>query len=86
MTIANYEPRTAVPATMKPVVTPSNSLDTYIQSRKKYILNKKNRPVPLKGMMLPGTGFPGPSIYIRALNALRSKEPEEEAYTHCSMT
>jgi chromatin structure-remodeling complex subunit RSC9 len=80
MTIANYEPRTAVPATMKPVVTPSNSLDTYIQSRKKYILNKKNRPVPLKGMMLPGTGFPGPSIYIRALNALRSKEPEEEAY------
>ncbi|EOA91880.1 Chromatin structure-remodeling complex protein rsc9 [Exserohilum turcicum] len=80
MTIANYEPRTAVPATMKPVVTPSNSLDTYIQSRKKYILNKKNRPVPLKGMMLPGTGFPGPSIYIRALNALRSKQPEEEAY------
>lgn len=80
MTIANYEPRTAVPATMKPVITPSNSLDTYIQSRRKYILNKKNRPVPLKGMMLPGTGFPGPNIYIRALHALRSKEPEEEAY------
>ncbi|KAH9864175.1 hypothetical protein J1614_010109 [Plenodomus biglobosus] len=80
MLIANYEPRTAVPATMKPVVTPSNSLDTYIQSRKKYILNRKNRPVPLKGMMLPGTGFPGPNIYIRALHALRSREPEEEAY------
>ncbi|KAF1832103.1 RSC complex subunit Rsc9 [Decorospora gaudefroyi] len=79
-TIANYEPRNAVPATMKPVVTPSNALDTYIQSRKKYIVNKKNRPVPLKGMMLPGTGFPGPSIYIRALNALRSREPDEEAY------
>lgn len=80
MTIANYEPRTAVPATMKPVVTPSNSLDTYVHSRKKYIVNKKNRPVPLKGMMLPGTGFPGPNIYIRALHALRSREPEEEAY------
>lgn len=80
MTIANYEPRIAVPATMKPVITPSNSLDSYIHSRKKYILNKKNRPVPLKGMMLPGTGFPGPNIYIRALHALRSKEPEEEAY------
>ncbi|CAO2655825.1 Nn.00g046280.m01.CDS01 [Neocucurbitaria sp. VM-36] len=79
-TIMNYEPRNPLPATMKPVVTPSNSLDTYIQSRKKYILNKKNRPVPLKGMMLPGTGFPGPNIYIRALHALRSKEPEEEAY------
>lgn len=80
MTIANYEPRTALPATMKPVETPSNSLDKYIQTRKKYILNRKNRPVPLKGMMLPGTGFPGPNIYIRALHALRSKEPEEEAY------
>ncbi|KAI8935176.1 hypothetical protein NX059_007769 [Plenodomus lindquistii] len=80
MLIANYEPRTAVPATMKPVVTPSNSLDSYIQSRKKYIVNRKNRPVPLKGMMLPGTGFPGPNIYIRALHALRSREPEEEAY------
>jgi chromatin structure-remodeling complex subunit RSC9 len=80
LTIANYEPRSAAPATMKPVVTPSNQLDTYIQSRKKYILNRRNKPVPLKGMMLPGTGFPGPSIYIRALNALRSRQPEEEAY------
>jgi chromatin structure-remodeling complex subunit RSC9 len=80
MTIANYEPRSAAPATMKPVVTPSNQLDNYIQSRKKYILNRRNKPVPLKGMMLPGTGFPGPSIYVRALNALRSRQPEEEAY------
>lgn len=80
MTIANYEPRTALPATMKAVVTPSNQLESYVQSRKKYILNRRNRPVPPKGMMLPGTGFPGPNIYIRALHALRSKEPEEEAY------
>jgi chromatin structure-remodeling complex subunit RSC9 len=80
MTIANYEPRSAAPATMKPVVTPSNQLDTYVQSRKKYILNRRNKPLPLKGMMLPGTGFSGPSIYIRALNALRSRQPEEEAY------
>jgi len=80
MTIANYEPRAALPATMKAVVTPSNQLDNYVQSRKKYILNRRNRPVPPKGMMLPGTGFPGPNIYIRALHALRSKQPEEEAY------
>ncbi|KAH4600729.1 hypothetical protein HBH82_184360 [Parastagonospora nodorum] len=79
-TIANYEPRSALPATMKQVVTPSNQLDSYVQSRKKYILNRRNRPVPPKGMMLPGTGFPGPNIYIRALHALRSKQPEEEAY------
>ena len=78
--IANYEPRTNIPLALKQVITPSNNLDAYVASRKKYIVNRKNRPVPLKGMMLPGTGFPGPNIYIRALHALRSHEPEEEAY------
>lgn len=78
--IANYEPRTNIPLALKQVITPSNNLDAYVASRKKYIVNRKNRPVPLKGMMLPGTGFPGPNIYIRALHALRSREPEEEAY------
>jgi chromatin structure-remodeling complex subunit RSC9 len=80
MTIASYEPRTAVPSTMKPVSTPANNPEYFNQLRRKQIVNRKNRPVPLKGMMLPGTGFPGPNIYVRALHALRSKEPEEEAY------
>lgn len=80
MTIANYEPRTAVPSSMKPVTTPSNNPEYFNQLRRKFIVNRKNRPVPLKGMMLPGTGFPGPNIYLRALHALRSKDPEEEAY------
>ena len=80
MTIANYEPRTAVPSTMRPVTTPSNNPDYFNQLKRRYIVNRKNRPVPLKGMMLPGTGFPGPNIYLRALYALRSREPEEEAY------
>ncbi|PVI05042.1 hypothetical protein DM02DRAFT_555065 [Periconia macrospinosa] len=79
-TIANYEPRTAVPSNMKPVTTPSNNPDHFNMLRKKNIALRRNRPVPLKGMMLPGTGFPGPNIYIRALHALRSKESEEEAY------
>ena len=80
MTIASYEPRTAVPSTMKPVSTPANNPEYFNQLRRKQIVNRKNRPIPLKGMMLPGTGFPGPNIYVRALHALRSKEPEEEAY------
>ncbi|KAF2468484.1 uncharacterized protein BDR25DRAFT_304921 [Lindgomyces ingoldianus] len=80
MTIANYEPRTAVPSTMKPVATPANQPEHYRNLRLKYIKNRKNRIAPVRGMMLPGTGFPGPNIYIRALHALRSKEPEEEAY------
>ncbi|ORY13066.1 hypothetical protein BCR34DRAFT_562717 [Clohesyomyces aquaticus] len=80
MAIANYEPRTAVPSNMKPVATPANQPEHFRNLRMKYIVNRKNRPVPIRGMMLPGTGFPGPNIYIRALHALRSKEPEEEAY------
>jgi chromatin structure-remodeling complex subunit RSC9 len=79
-TIANYEPRTAHPSGVKPVITPSNNPEHFNALRKKNIADRRNRPVPLKGMMLPGTGFPGPNIYLRALHALRSKEPEEEAY------
>ncbi|KAF2874461.1 hypothetical protein BDV95DRAFT_487869 [Massariosphaeria phaeospora] len=80
MTIANYEPRTAAPSNMKIVQTPANNPELFGRLRMKYTVNRKNKPIPLKGLMLPGTGFPGPNIYIRALHALRSKEPEEEAY------
>jgi chromatin structure-remodeling complex subunit RSC9 len=65
---------------MKPVVTPANNPEHFRQMRIKNIVNRKNRPIPIRGMMLPGTGFPGPNIYLRALHALRSKQPEEEAY------
>lgn len=81
MTIANYEPRPAVPSSMKPVVTPANNPEHFRQLRMKYSVNRKAvRGQPIKGMMLPGTGFPGPNIYIRALHALRSGDPEEQAY------
>ncbi|KAF2020868.1 hypothetical protein BU24DRAFT_416536 [Aaosphaeria arxii CBS 175.79] len=78
--IASYEPRTTAPSTMKPVVTPSNNPEHFRNLRLKYTVNRKNKPQPTRGMMLPGTGFPGPNIYLRALHALRSKVPEEEAY------
>jgi chromatin structure-remodeling complex subunit RSC9 len=80
MTIANYTPETAIASNMKAVVTPANNPEHFRQMRMKYIVNRKNRPPPVRGMMLPGTGFPGPNIYLRALHALQSKEPEEEAY------
>ncbi|KAF2706396.1 hypothetical protein K504DRAFT_80118 [Pleomassaria siparia CBS 279.74] len=79
-TIMAYEPRPAVPVNLKPVVTPANNPEHFRNLRMKYVVNRKNRPAPIRGMMLPGTGFSGPSIYIRALHALRSKQPEEEAY------
>jgi chromatin structure-remodeling complex subunit RSC9 len=80
MTIANYQPRTAVPSSMKPVVTPATNPDYFRNLRNRYILSKHSRSQPYKGMMLPGTGYPGPNIYIRALHSLQSGVPEEEAY------
>jgi chromatin structure-remodeling complex subunit RSC9 len=65
---------------MKPVVTPANNPEHFRQLRMKYNVNRKDRPQHPKGMMLPGTGFHGPNIYLRALHALQSKQPEEEAY------
>ncbi|KAF2116266.1 hypothetical protein BDV96DRAFT_544953 [Lophiotrema nucula] len=78
--IYTYEPRQAVPSTMKPVVTPANNPEHFRQLRLRQIVNRRNRPLPARGMMLPGTGFSGPNIYIRALHALRSKQADEEAY------
>jgi chromatin structure-remodeling complex subunit RSC9 len=79
-TVMAYEPRPAIPVNLKPVVTPSNNPQAFRKQRQNEMVNRKNRPIPMSGMMLPGTGFPGPNIYIRALHALRSREPEEEAY------
>jgi chromatin structure-remodeling complex subunit RSC9 len=44
-------------------------------------LLRKNRGIPLiRGMMLPGTGYPGPNIYMRCLYALQSRVPAEVKY------
>jgi chromatin structure-remodeling complex subunit RSC9 len=82
MTIANYEPRAPLPSAVKPVVTPGNNPDHFRNIRNKLLAaNKPSRGIqPYKGMMLPGTGFMGPNIYIRALLALQSCTDEEEAY------
>ncbi|KAF2804713.1 RSC complex subunit Rsc9 [Mytilinidion resinicola] len=82
MTIANYEPRAPLPSSVKPVVTPGNNPDHFKNLRNKLLTaNKPSRGIqPYKGMMLPGTGFMGPNIYIRALLSLQSCTDEEEAY------
>lgn len=80
-TLASYEPSQSYPLTLKPVVTPSNNPDYYRNERKRKAeaqfgpLAKK-----YKNIMLPGTGFIGPNIYVRAQMALQSGIPEEEEY------
>lgn len=60
MTIANYEPRAAVPSSMKPVMTPANNPEHFRQLRMKYVVNRKAKSRPINGMMLPGSEFDVP--------------------------
>lgn len=81
-TIANYEPRQLVPSAVKPVTTPANNPEHFRQIRLRLEAARRAArgfQAP-KGMMLPGTGFIGPNIYIRALLALQSGLVEEEEY------
>ncbi|OCK77558.1 hypothetical protein K432DRAFT_427916 [Lepidopterella palustris CBS 459.81] len=81
MTIANYEPRAPLPSAVKPVTTPANNPEHFKNIRNRLVASRTSRGAqPYKGMMLPGTGFMGPNIYIRALLALQSHNAEEEAY------
>ena len=80
-TLANYEPSQSYPLSLKPVVTPANNPEYYRNDRKRKaeasagLFAKKYRHI-----MLPGTGFAGPNIYVRAQMALMSGVPEEEEY------
>jgi len=80
-TLASYEPSQSYPLSLKPVTTPANNPEFYKNERKRKLeasagpLAKK-----YKNIMLPGTGFIGPNIYVRAQLALQSGIPEEEQY------
>lgn len=81
MTLATYEPRHQLPLTLKPVTTPSNNPDYYRLKRKQLQEAQASQVAKKhKGLMLPGTGFIGPNIYVRAQLALQSGLPEEEEY------
>ena len=82
VTIANYEPRPLIPSSVRPVTTPSNNPEHYRILKRKWEAARNGRRgiQSTKGMMLPGTGFPGPNIYVRALLALQSHIPGEVSY------
>ena len=80
-TLASYEPRQQLPLTLKPVTTPANNPNLYQLKRKQMQEASVGQPAKrVKGLMLPGTGFIGPNIYVRAQLALQSGLPEEEQY------
>lgn len=80
-TLASYEPSQSYPLSLKPVVTPSNNPEYYRNERKRK-LEANAGPLARKyrNIMLPGTGFIGPNIYVRAQLALQSGMPDEERY------
>lgn len=82
ITLANYEPRPMVPSSVKPVMTPGNNPEYYASLKKKWVAERNARRGirPTRGMMLPGTGFTGPNIYIRAQLSLQSGIPDQIAY------
>ncbi|KAI9727067.1 MAG: Chromatin structure-remodeling complex protein rsc9 [Cirrosporium novae-zelandiae] len=84
---ANYEPRPEAPLTMRPVITPGYNPSLYEEKRRdrKRLLSDSasltgSYPTYDSGVMLPGTGFPGPNIYVRCLRSLQSVIPTEQDF------
>jgi chromatin structure-remodeling complex subunit RSC9 len=80
--VANYEPRPQLPLTLRPVITPGNNASEF--QRRQRILREQmvaaNGKTQSQRIMLPGTGFDGPNIYVRCLLALKSGIPAEQDY------
>lgn len=73
--VTAYQPRHVKPLQLRPVATPSNAPSEFPRTRLSYRVAPDSRQP-----MLPGTGFDGPNIYTRCLNALRSRIPSEQAF------
>lgn len=71
---------------LKPVTTPANNLEGFKtwqkQLRDQQLARMSRKPVSITkpGMMLPGTGFPGPMIYVKTLLSLQSGVLDEQEY------
>ena len=80
-TLASYEPLQSYPLSLKPVITPANNPEHYRNERKrKAEANAGPLAKKYRNIMLPGTGFLGPNIYVRAQLSLQSGIPDEEQY------
>ncbi|KAF2398709.1 hypothetical protein EJ06DRAFT_550085 [Trichodelitschia bisporula] len=81
--IMSYDPMPQIPLSVKQVTTPGNNPGYYREMAKRMMAQRraaKGVPQPRGPTMLPGTGFPGPNIYVRAKLALQSGIPAEVRY------
>ncbi|KAK7433131.1 Chromatin structure-remodeling complex protein rsc9 [Neonectria magnoliae] len=72
--VTSYQPRYLKPLQLRAVATPSNAPNEFQKPR------QTQRVVDPRQPLQPGTGFDGPNIYMRCLNALRSDIPAEQAF------
>ncbi|KAG6002390.1 hypothetical protein E4U43_001127 [Claviceps pusilla] len=76
--VLSYQPKHLKPLQLRAVATPSNAPNEFQRHR------LAHRPALMasgfRQPMQPGTGFDGPNIYTRCLNALRSGVPSEQSF------
>ncbi|TQS39166.1 hypothetical protein Golomagni_00309 [Golovinomyces magnicellulatus] len=85
LAVTNYEPRPQMPLTLRPITTPGNNQSEFAKRQKilreKRLSSNSGKPRRQdKGVILPGSGFDGPNIYVRCLCALRSGIQSEQDY------
>ncbi|RSL88247.1 hypothetical protein CEP51_001835 [Fusarium floridanum] len=71
--VSAYQPRFSKPLQLRAVATPSSAPNEFQKPR-------QHQRVDPRQPMQPGTGFDGPNIYMRCLNALRSNIAAEQAF------
>ncbi|KAG9241258.1 hypothetical protein BJ878DRAFT_240758 [Calycina marina] len=83
MAVSSYEPRPQMPLTLRPVITPGNNAVEFARRQRAISATVGNAGKPVSNaprVMLPGTGFDGPNIYVRCLCALKSGIRSEQDY------
>ncbi|KAI4261711.1 MAG: hypothetical protein L6R42_003091 [Xanthoria sp. 1 TBL-2021] len=75
--ISSYEPRPPFPLTLRGVTTPANNSTRFYQQVNQQHIGLKRKA---KNVTEPGSGFDGPNIYVRTLQALKSGIPGEIRY------
>ncbi|CAO1597040.1 Chromatin structure-remodeling complex protein rsc9 [Xanthoria calcicola] len=75
--ISSYEPRPPFPLTLRGVTTPANNSTRFYQQMNQQHIGLKRKA---KNVTEPGSGFDGPNIYVRTLQALKSGIPGEIRY------
>ncbi|KAF2452788.1 hypothetical protein BDY21DRAFT_357932 [Lineolata rhizophorae] len=72
--IANYEPSQLAPIRVNPLFTPKSNPEMFARKQ------SKARDQMQRGLLKPGTGYVGPSIYVRTLMAMKSGILDEQRY------